>query len=141
MIYFCTFVCVYVHVGGSTILIVCKKRKNSNLSIHIIIFLGFAEGKCGRKKRRSRWGPHEEFCPLPSDLLDPSSIPAGSRTNAVPCSVAVQPLPITTATTVSRPPGKKFFNVHNFHLSLYLSQWPFAFYMAHLVGWDTDGKV
>ncbi|XP_029654927.1 SURP and G-patch domain-containing protein 1 isoform X2 [Octopus sinensis] len=64
-----------------------------------------AEGKCGRRKRRSRWGPHEEFCPLPSDLLDPSSIPAGSRTNAVPCPVAVQPLPMTsTAATVSRPP-------------------------------------
>ncbi|XP_014789252.1 SURP and G-patch domain-containing protein 1 isoform X2 [Octopus bimaculoides] len=66
---------------------------------------GDNEGKCGRRKRRSRWGPHEEFCPLPSDLLDPSSIPAGSRTNAVPCPVAVQPLPMTsTAATASRPP-------------------------------------
>ncbi|GAB1597341.1 SURP and G-patch domain-containing protein 1-like isoform X3 [Argonauta hians] len=65
---------------------------------------GSAEGRSGRKKRRSRWGPHEEFCPLPSDLLDPASIPAGARTNAGPCiPAATQPIVSATAPT-SRPP-------------------------------------
>lgn len=71
---------------------------------------GQNENKTGRKKRRSRWGPQEEYTPLPCDLVEPTTVPSenlmysSSIVGGVsPAAPQTQPGPMASTTT-TRPP-------------------------------------
>ena len=75
------------------------------------MFTGQNDSKSGRKKRRSRWGPQEEYSPLPCDLVEPTAVSsdtlmysASTAGGIPPAAPPTQPGP-KVSTTTTRPPG------------------------------------
>lgn len=68
---------------------------------------GQSESRSSRKKRQSRWGPQEEYAPLPCDLEAPQSDTAmgssSSASNVPSAAPQMQPTSASSMTT-TRPP-------------------------------------